>query len=64
VADSLGRTARNELIRLIRRRLTRRMGRNLASLAPLFIGAAAGAYVNRSATRQLGEAVARDLASR
>ena len=64
VADSLGRSARNELIRLIRRRLVRRMGRNLASLAPLLIGAVAGAYVNRRATHDLGEAVARDLAGR
>jgi hypothetical protein len=64
VADTLGRGARNELIRLVRRRLVRRLGRNLSTLAPLLIGAVAGAEVNRRATRGLGEAVVRDLASR
>jgi hypothetical protein len=64
VADSLGRGARNEVVRLVRRRLVRRMGRNLSTLAPLFIGAVAGAAVNRRATRDLGEAIVRDLAAR
>ena len=64
MSDSLGRGARNELVRLIRRRLLRRLGRNLSTLAPLLIGAVAGAYVNRRATHDLGEAVARDLAGR
>ena len=64
VANSLGRGARNELIRLLRRRLMRRLGRNLSTLAPLLIGAVAGAAVNRRATRNVGEAVARDLRSR
>ena len=35
----------------------RRLGRNLSTLAPLLIGAVAGAEVNRRATRDLGAAV-------
>jgi hypothetical protein len=61
VSDALGRGARNELVRLVRRRLMRRLGRNLSTLAPLLIGAVAGAEVNRRATRALGEAIADDL---
>jgi hypothetical protein len=63
VADALGRGTRNELVRLVRRRLVARLGRNLSSLAPLLAGAVAGAEVNRRATRSLGDAVVRDLAS-
>jgi hypothetical protein len=64
VGEVLGRGARNEVVRLVRRRLLGRLGRNLSSLAPLLAGAAAGAEVNRRATRTLGEAVVRDLAAR
>lgn len=64
LADVLGRGTRNELVRLVRRRILARMGRNLSSLAPLFVGAVAGAEVNRRATLALGDAVVRDLASR
>src|SRR5688572_22187331 len=53
IADVLGRTTRHELVRIARRRLLGRMGRNLSSLAPLLVGAAAGAEVNRRATRAL-----------
>ncbi|HET9441731.1 MAG TPA: hypothetical protein VFO65_00335, partial [Acidimicrobiales bacterium] len=63
LADALGRSTRNELVRMVRRRLMVRMGRNLSTLAPLFAGAVAGAEVNRRATRSLGEAVVRDLAA-
>jgi uncharacterized protein (DUF697 family) len=63
VADALGRGTRNELVRLVRRRLAARLGRNLSSLAPLLAGAVAGAEVNRRATRNLGESVVRDLAA-
>ncbi len=63
LTDALGRSARHELTRLVRRRLMARFGRNLTSLAPLFVGAVAGAEVNRRATRGLGEAVAKDLSS-
>lgn len=60
----LGRGTRNELVRAVRRRLVARLGRNLSTLAPLLVGAAAGAEVNRRATRALGEAVRRDLVNR
>ncbi len=60
--DALGRGARAEAIRLVRRRLAGRLGRSLSSLVPLLAGAVAGAEVNRRATKSLGEAVARDLA--
>lgn len=63
LAEALGRGTRNELVRLVRRRLVSRLGRNLSSLAPLLAGAVAGAEVNRRATRALGEAVVRDLAA-
>ena len=62
IRDVFGRGTRNELIRLVRRRMLLRLGRNLSSLAPMFAGAVAGAEVNRRATRSLGEAVVRDLA--
>ena len=64
LSEALGRGTRNEIVKLLRRRLLRRMGRNLSSLAPFLAGAAAGAEVNRRATRSLGEAVVRDLAAR
>ena len=47
VADALGRRARAEAIRVVRRRLAGRLGRNLSSLAPLLAGAVAGAEINR-----------------
>ena len=62
LAGALGRGTRNELVRLVRRRLMARAGRNLSSLAPFLAGAVAGAEVNRRATLRLGEAVVRDLA--
>ena len=64
ITDTLGRSARDELVKLVRRRLVRKMGRNLTSLAPVLIGAAAGAEVNRRAARKLGEQVADDLRRR
>ncbi|MBV8303219.1 MAG: hypothetical protein JOZ04_03345 [Acidimicrobiia bacterium] len=59
----LGRGTRNEIMRLLRRRLMRRTLRNTSSLAPFLIGAVAGAEVNRRATAHLGNAVVRDLAA-
>ena len=59
----LGRGTRNEIMRLLRRRLMRRTLRNTSSLAPFLIGAVAGAEVNRRATAHLGDAVVRDLAA-
>jgi hypothetical protein len=64
LSEVLGRGARNRIADLVSKRLMRRMGRNLATLAPFLIGAAAGAIVNRRATRALGEAVVADLSTR
>jgi hypothetical protein len=60
-ADVLGRQARRRLAAVLRRRLLRRSGRNLASFAPLLAGAAAGAELNRRATRTVGSQVAASL---
>lgn len=62
LGDVLGRGTRNEVIRLVRRRMLRRTLRNTTSLVPFLIGAVAGAEVNRRATASLGDAVVRDLA--
>src|SRR5256885_30196 len=59
LAAIVGQTTRREVARVVRRRLLRRMGRNLTALAPLLAGAVAGAEVNRRATLSLGEAVIR-----
>jgi hypothetical protein len=64
LSDLLGRGTRNEVMRLVRRRLMRRTLRNTSSLAPFLIGAVAGAELNRRATASLGEAIVRDLAAR
>ena len=59
--DLLSRQTRNALARTLRNRLAGRMGRNLSSLIPLMAGAAAGAEINRRATRSLGRDLAEDL---
>jgi uncharacterized membrane protein len=53
----LGTAARQQL----RARLVRRLGRNVSTLAPFLAGALAGAELNRRETRNLGEALLRDL---
>lgn len=53
----LGAAARREL----RKRVMRRLGGSMTTLAPFLAGAVAGAEVNRRETRKLGEAVAKDL---
>ena len=53
----LGAAARQQL----RRRVARRLGRNLSTLAPLMAGAVAGAELNRRETRSLGEAMVAQL---
>jgi hypothetical protein len=58
MAAVLGTAARREL----RDRLLRRFGRNLTTLGPLLTGAAVAGYLNRRATRALGEQVRRALA--
>ena len=59
--DLLSRQARDALSRALRKRLAGRMGRNMASLIPLMAGAAAGAEINRRATRNIGNDLAADL---
>jgi hypothetical protein len=64
VSSAFGRTTRRELARLLQRRLARRALRNASALSPFLTGALAGAELNRRATRNLGDKVARDLVSR
>ena len=56
----LGAAARREL----RKRVMRRLGASVTTLAPFLAGAVAGAEVNRRETRKLGEAVSKDLSVR
>jgi hypothetical protein len=63
LGDALGRNGRAELLWLVRRRLLRRSGANLTGLGPLVVGGAAGASLNRRATRRLGQAVVDGLTS-
>ena len=64
VGALLGRGTRQELTRMLQRRLLLRAMRSMSALAPLMAGAVAGAELNRRATRSLGEKVTRDLSSR
>jgi hypothetical protein len=57
VATVLGTAARTEL----RDMILKRLGRNLTTLGPMLTGAAVASYLNRRATRSLGDAVRRDL---
>lgn len=52
---------RNAVGRGLRTRLAKRYGRNIITVAPFLIGAAAGAEINRRGTRALGERLARQL---
>ncbi|MEY9964545.1 hypothetical protein ABIA33_002587 [Streptacidiphilus sp. MAP12-16] len=56
--------AGSELRRQLRRRLTRSGLRKLPSLAPLMVGAVAGATVNRRDTAKLAAEIRRDLRAR
>jgi len=57
VATVLGTAARRDL----QRGLLRRFGRSLSTLGPLLTGAAVAGYLNRRATRSLGDHVQKDL---
>ena len=57
VGTVLGTAARKEL----RDTLLRRFGRNLTTLGPLLTGAAVASYLNRRATKALGERLSADL---
>ena len=56
----LGTAARREL----RSRVARRAGRNVGTLAPMLLGAVAGAELNRRETQALGERLVADLTGR
>ncbi|MDX6226799.1 MAG: hypothetical protein QOI76_189 [Frankiales bacterium] len=56
----LGAAARREL----RKRVMKRLGGSVTTLAPFLAGAVAGAEVNRRETRKVGEAVSKDLRGR
>jgi hypothetical protein len=60
-AELVGRQSRSHLANALRKRILLRAGRNVTSLAPLLAGAAAGAELNRRATRTLGTKVASSL---
>jgi hypothetical protein len=57
VATVLGTAARKEL----QSTLLRRFGRHLTTLGPLLTGAAVASYLNRRATRSMGEKIIKDL---
>nr|WP_203780298.1 hypothetical protein [Actinoplanes rishiriensis] len=57
VATVLGTAARRDL----QRSLLRRFGRSLSTLGPMLTGAAVAGYLNRRATRALGEQLTKDL---
>jgi hypothetical protein len=57
VASVLGTAARKEL----QSTLLRRFGRNLTTMGPLLTGAAVASYLNRRATRSLGDKLQKDL---
>jgi len=60
VASVLSTAARKEL----RDMIVKRLGRNLTTLGPMLTGAAVASYLNRRATRALGESLMRDLRMR
>jgi hypothetical protein len=57
VASVLGTAARKEL----QGTLLRRFGRNLTTMGPLLTGAAVASYLNRRATKSLGDKLQKDL---
>ena len=57
VGAILGTAARKDL----RDRILKRFGRNLTSLGPFLTGAAVASYLNRRATRSLGDRIRDDL---
>lgn len=60
VASVLGTATRKEL----QASLLRRFGRNLTTLGPMLTGAAVAGYLNRRATRNVGEHIQKDLRKR
>lgn len=60
-SDLLGRSARDQLLNQVQRRLLRRAARNTVSFVPLMAGAVVGGAFNQRATRRFGLSVARSL---
>ncbi|WP_067504830.1 hypothetical protein [Actinoplanes sp. TFC3] len=60
VATVLGTAARKEL----QSTLLRRFGRNLTTMGPLLTGAVVASYLNRRATKSLGENLTKDLSKK
>lgn len=54
----------HQITRMVKRKLVARAARNLGTLAPMFIGAAIGAETNRRSTRDVGNAIVKDLKNR
>jgi hypothetical protein len=50
------------LTRVVKRKVMTRAAQNLGTLAPLFLGAVIGAETNRRSTRDIGNAIIKDLA--
>lgn len=61
LGNAAHRGARGQLMNLVRRKLLSRAARNVSSVTPFLIGAGAAAVINRTATRDLGNRVVRDL---
>ena len=57
MASVLGTAARKELQSM----LLKRFGRNLTTMGPLLTGAVVASYLNRRASRKLGEELKKDL---
>ncbi len=64
VSEALGKSTRSSIVQAVRRKVMARAARNISSLAPLFVGAVAGAELNRRSTRDLGDALVRDLVAK
>lgn len=60
-SELLGRSARDQLINQIRRRLLRRAGRNSTIFIPLMAGAVVGGALNQRVTHRFGRQVAATL---
>jgi hypothetical protein len=62
VGDTVaGGLTKEALFDLVKKQIAKRIKRNLVSLGPAFIGAAANAELNRRSTRKLGHEIAADL---
>lgn len=63
LSEALDKKSNMSIGKIIKRKLMLRTARNVSSLAPLFIGAVAGAELNRRSTRDIGGQIIKDLAA-